>query len=98
MKDLSLEQKIELAEDAKRYLAPNSLLNVLITQLTKESMDAFVAYDVGSDKARDAHGRIRALNEIKTALKAIIDDVTVATRNRRTVSVKPEGSNEAWNI
>lgn len=87
-----------MAEDAKRYLAENSLLNVVIAQLIREAMDTFVASDVGSDKARDAHGRIKSMNEIKASLKALVDDVTVAAKRERYTSANREGNTEAWNI
>lgn len=81
---LSVEQKVQLAEEAKLLLAPGSMFNKIVTALTAECMEELIQNDVGSLTATRAHGTMKGLNEIKGRLQVLVNDAIVATKPKKT--------------
>lgn len=77
-KELTLHEKVELGEEAKRLLAPGSMFNRVVTTLTAEYMNELIQSDVGGLTASAAHASMKALNDIKGRLKMIENDATMA--------------------
>ncbi len=97
MSGLSYEEKLRLSEDAKRYLQPGSLLNIVFTRIVKDALEVFQSAPLNSPAATDAHAKLRVMNEIKSSLKAVMDDIKVTTRNVEEPGLRAPKM-DAWNI
>lgn len=77
-KELSYQEKMELAEEAKRLLSPTSMFNKIVNSLVIEYHDKLMRSSLRSDEATEAHAGLKALNDIKTYLKIIENDAIMA--------------------
>jgi len=82
-KELSLEQKQELAAEADRLLEPGSMFNAIVTLLVGESVAQLVEADIGGLTATAAHARIKALEDIKGRLRILKNDATMAEHRNK---------------
>lgn len=74
---LSYHEKVELAEEAKRLLSPNSMFNKIVNGLIVECHEKLIQAEVGSLTASAAHASMKALNDIKIRLQIFVNDVTM---------------------
>lgn len=79
-KELSHDEIIELGEIAKQMLAPNSTFNRVVTKLVGEAVAELTAAPVYDLTARQAHARMKALEDIKQRLANLVNDATMASR------------------
>jgi hypothetical protein len=77
-RELTLHEKIELGEEAKRLLAPGSMFNKIVTALLVEYTDVLIQAPVGDLTAHAAHASMKALNDIKGRMQIIANDATMA--------------------
>lgn len=81
MEKLSYQQKVELAEEAKRLLSKESLFNQIISGLVIEYHQNLIDSEIGSIQSQAAHAGLKALNDIKGRLRVVENDATMA-KNR----------------
>lgn len=77
----SKEERIELGKWAKALLE-NPNFNAIINGIIADAVSELTVAPVGSDRARDVHVRIIGANEVKGALRALVNDAAVARHSR----------------
>lgn len=80
MAELSREELLELAAEAERLLAPNSLFQRILKTITADAVAELVQAPLYDLTAQAAHARMRALESIRGQLQIIVNDAKMASR------------------
>lgn len=81
-RELSFDEKAELAATAKAMLAPGSVFNKIVTALVSEAVTELASAPLYDLTARQAHARMKSLEDIKVRLQIFINDVTMASKGQ----------------
>lgn len=82
-KELTHEERLELAATAKALLEPNSIFNKIVTTLVAESVQQLASAPLYDLTARQAHARMRSLEDIKQRLQMFVTDATMASKRNK---------------
>lgn len=79
-KQLSLEERVTLGDEAKRLLAEGSMFNRILSEVTRDYIAALLTTNPGSQEAIACHSGLKALQHIKESVKVIENDAAVARK------------------
>lgn len=81
--ELSSEERSELAATAKALLAPGSIFNKIVTALVAECVVELASAPLYDLTARQAHARMKSLEDIKQRLQVFVNDATMASKGNK---------------
>jgi hypothetical protein len=82
-KEVTPEERQELAAAAKAMLAPNSVFNRIVNTLVAECLTELTSAPLYDLTAQQAHARMKSLEDIKQRLNVLMNDAVMANQRNK---------------